>query len=182
MANSFRILAGSVLFVLSMLILKRRYKTSAFDIGLTIQNWQTILIVGTIIGFLQSIIITIPSIEFFPAFNISFGPPGSLWRHPLIMSLSLIAGAVVIPACEELICRGVFYGWLRKRMRMGLAIAVNTLIFTGLHGIHPRAIVAFVLSIVTCSLYEKTGSLLLCIVIHSTCNFSIVIIRFILLD
>lgn len=168
---AFLTVAGSGFFVISILFLQRSHNISTLDIGLTLQNWRLILTTGMTIGLVKATIVTITTVEFFSEYNMPFGPPGSIYQEPQVLLISLIVGVVVGPACEELVFRGVLYGNLRKKMRIGLAIGINTLIFTVLHDTYPKAASALLTSIIVCSLYEKTGSLLLCIVIHGASNF-----------
>lgn len=177
---AFFIVTGFGFFAITILFLKYMYQISTIDIGLTAENWRIICLVGVIIGFVKTTIVTIPTIVFFPEQNVSFGPPGSFYREPAILLLGLIVGVIIGPICEELIFRGIFYGYLRKRMRMGIAIAINTLIFVILHDTYPKAIAALLTGIIVCNLYERTGSLLFCIVIHSASNLFTSIGQFLL--
>jgi uncharacterized protein len=96
-------------------------------------------------------------------------PPGAL-DDPLlgpIVGLLIIAGA---PLGEELIFRGLFFGWLRRHLSLWPAAIISALVFAAIHGIPVVMPPVLVLGIAFAWLYEKTGSLWPAIAVHAFHN------------
>lgn len=78
---------------------------------------------------------------------------------------------VLVPIGEEIFFRGFLYGALRARVRLPLAVGLSALIFAF---VHLPAIFTFlpilVLGAVLALLYERTGTLLPGIIVHSINN------------
>lgn len=89
---------------------------------------------------------------------------------PMMMATTMALTAVVVPAIEEVIFRGVLYRWLRRFSSMGVAIALSALLFGSVHGIIHLIPALAVLGAVLAWTYERTGSLWAPIVIHGIFN------------
>jgi membrane protease YdiL (CAAX protease family) len=80
--------------------------------------------------------------------------------------------AIAAPISEEIFFRGMMFGGMRRRMPMLVAALLSAAIFGGLHAITgPSAVpplIAF--GFVLCVLYEKTGSIVPCILLHMLNN------------
>jgi membrane protease YdiL (CAAX protease family) len=83
----------------------------------------------------------------------------------------LIVLCVVAPVSEELLFRGVLYAWLRSRFGVGLGVVLSALAFYLAHiwSLHP---LHFVLGVMLALLYERSGSLLLPVVLHGAFNLA----------
>jgi hypothetical protein len=90
---------------------------------------------------------------------------GPLWQSLLMLTL----GAVLVPLGEELIFRGVVFGWLR-RWPLPVAVIVSALIFAVMHGFSVVFPVALVLGIVTALVYHRSGSIWPAVVLHMVNN------------
>lgn len=89
----------------------------------------------------------------------------------LVTFALIILVSVVVPIVEEMVFRGVLYRWLRGRMTFWVASSVSALIF-GLFHFQPLVVVAAALmGFPLAWLYERTGSLWPCIVMHAVTNF-----------
>jgi membrane protease YdiL (CAAX protease family) len=110
-------------------------------------------------AFLYSALVVVPEQEDIAA---GFGPV------PVQILLIVIAA----PISEEICFRGMLYGGLRERLPRLAAALIAGLIFGGLHAltgvtaVPPLIFFGFVL----CLLYEKTGSIWPCILLHMLNN------------
>lgn len=87
----------------------------------------------------------------------------------LAILLSGFVGCVGAPVAEEVFFRGFLYRCLRNRMTVLPACLISAVLFAALHTqyslVQREVIVAF--GVITCLLYERTGSLLPGIAVHS---------------
>jgi membrane protease YdiL (CAAX protease family) len=80
--------------------------------------------------------------------------------------------AIAAPICEETCFRGMLFGGLRERLPFWAAALISGLIFGGLHAttgvsaVPPLIVFGFLLALV----YEKTESIIPCIVLHMLNN------------
>ena len=83
----------------------------------------------------------------------------------------MIYGCIFCPVLEEIGVRGILLGGLLKsRCRPWLAILVTALIFALFHGIGVHFVVSLVIGIILGWLYWRTGSIVLCMIIHVVNN------------
>jgi hypothetical protein len=86
-----------------------------------------------------------------------------------------VAMVLVIPACEELVFRGAFYGGLRRLVPPWSAMLLSGLVFGAAHD--PRVIVPVAaFGVALAWLYERTGSLLAPTLLHGIQNLSTLLI------
>ena len=81
--------------------------------------------------------------------------------------------AFVAPITEELFFRGFVFGVLREKIGIGAARSRPALVFGIVHvaGSPVETVgVLFILGVLLCLLYERTGSLLPCIALHALNN------------
>lgn len=93
---------------------------------------------------------------------------GGLSMESLLPSL-LITG-MLVPLTEEIAFRGLFYGWLRTRVSLVMAVAISSAVFAFFHGIpflFPIfALIGAALALIT----EKSGSVLAAAITHGIFN------------
>ena len=83
----------------------------------------------------------------------------------------LLYGCIFCPVLEEIGLRGILLGGLLKsRCRPWLAILITALIFALLHGVGVHFLVSLVFGIILGWLYWRTGSIILCMIIHVVNN------------
>ena len=76
-------------------------------------------------------------------------------------------GCIFCPVLEEIGFRGLLLGGLLKsRCRPWLAIPITAVIFALFHGVGLHSLVSFVFAIIVGWLYWRTGSIILCMIIH----------------
>ena len=99
----------------------------------------------------------------------SLGDFGNMKTWVTILNLKLFI-AVLLPVAEELLFRGGIFRVLRQNRRFWPAALISSVIFGILH-IHPFLMVfAFLLGIISCGLFERTGSLFPSMLFHIVIN------------
>lgn len=91
------------------------------------------------------------------------------WRHRAAV---IVMAVVMAPIAEEVIFRGYFYGVIRRYGGRIPALLISSLIFAAIHIHLPSVPGLFLLAIILCLLYERTGSLWASIAFHAAFNAS----------
>ncbi len=87
-------------------------------------------------------------------------------------AVEVIAVAVVAPIVEEVFFRGIAYGTMRGRMPKWAAVVLSSLMFGAAHGNVLSLIFTFVLGVILALLFEKTGTIIIPILVHAAFNAS----------
>ena len=87
----------------------------------------------------------------------------------------ILMAVVVAPVAEEIIFRGYFYGVIRRYGGRIPAILTSSLLFAAIHLHLPSAPGLFLLAVILCFLYERTGSLWGNITLHAAFNTSTIV-------
>ncbi|MHA1538520.1 MAG: lysostaphin resistance A-like protein [Alphaproteobacteria bacterium] len=82
----------------------------------------------------------------------------------------LVIGGILAPFAEELIFRGLAFGWLRRFWPVWPAALLSAGLFGLVHGLLPIMVAASAVGLVLALAYEKTGSLWSPVIIHATQN------------
>ena len=83
----------------------------------------------------------------------------------------LLYGCIFCPVLEEIGLRGILLGGLLKsQCRPWLAILITAVIFALLHGVGVHSLVSFLFALIVGWLYWRTGSIILCMIIHVVNN------------
>ena len=89
----------------------------------------------------------------------------------------ILFGGVVVPIAEEIYFRGLLYQWMRKFLKVWVAIPLSSLIFGLLHGDIAVAGATFIIGLILAWFYERSHSLYASIAIHIVNNtFSLVLL------
>lgn len=90
----------------------------------------------------------------------------------------VLVGAVVIgPIGEEIIYRGMIFGFLRSRHRFAVAALLSSLVFMLTH-VDPVAFVTTLpLGVYLCLMYKRVGSIVPGIVLHSMWNLILLFVK-----
>ena len=94
------------------------------------------------------------------------------FARPLLLTVLLLAVAVVAPMAEELFFRGLLYGWLRSRLAVLPATVLGAVLFALAHGqigLLPPLLVA---GAGLCVLYERSRTLWVPVAAHAAINAS----------
>lgn len=89
---------------------------------------------------------------------------------PLTLLLSFLVVCAIVPLFEELLFRGLLFGWLRLRLGTYFAAGVSALAFAAVHGMLFAIPGIFALGMILALLYERSGSLWPAILCHGTYN------------
>jgi len=95
------------------------------------------------------------------------GGGGFSWAS---LILALITASIVAPVIEELLFRGMLYGWLRTRWSAVGGVILSAAIFSGAHAIPLILASIFVVGLTLAIIYEKTKSTLATMTLHSLFN------------
>ena len=100
---------------------------------------------------------------------------GDIIESPLQVLLAVLIAVVLAPLAEELVFRGLLHRNLRRRMRVVPATLISSVLFALVHVdvvlSQPIALVGLTLAgAVMAIAYERTGSLVVPIVIHAVYN------------
>jgi membrane protease YdiL (CAAX protease family) len=98
-------------------------------------------------------------------------PPGQPLGHWMSY---LLVGCLIGPFVEELFFRGLFYAWMRERLRPELCILLSSLFFASMHG--RISLIQFTGGIVFAVLYEWRRNIWAPLVVHVIANIAIWII------
>ena len=83
----------------------------------------------------------------------------------------LLDGCIFCPVLEEIGLRGILLGGLLKsQCRPWLAILITAVVFALLHGVGVHSVTSFVFALIVGWLYWRTGSIILCMVVHVVNN------------
>ncbi|MCD8262555.1 MAG: CPBP family intramembrane metalloprotease [Bacteroides sp.] len=89
----------------------------------------------------------------------------------------VIAIVITGPVVEELLFRGAIQGYLQKRLSPRKAILISALIFDVIHLNPAQVVFAFIYGVLLGWIFYKTGSLLLCMILHIVNNGTAVILE-----
>lgn len=88
-------------------------------------------------------------------------------NNAILVFLSLV---IIAPIAEEIIFRGYLFGTLRRIVPLWVAALVTSLVFAAIHLQWNVGVDVFVMSMVSCFLRYKTGSLWASILLHMAKN------------
>lgn len=89
---------------------------------------------------------------------------------------ALVLGAILLaPVGEELLFRGLLFGWLRRHLSFVPAAVLQAIPFGLLHGSLDYALYASLLGYVLAMVRERTNSLRVCIASHTLVNASAIV-------
>ncbi len=86
------------------------------------------------------------------------------------MSCLILAGAVLAPVGEEVLFRGLVFGWLRARWGPWCAAMGSSLLFAAVHFSMTPLLPLFILSLALAYVYARTGSLWFPVLFHALFN------------
>jgi membrane protease YdiL (CAAX protease family) len=96
------------------------------------------------------------------------------WGPPASVLVTLVGSVLFAPVFEELIFRGLLYGTLRTRLAWPAAALGSALVFALAHGYGIAGFLSVLFSgILWAWVYERTGSLLPCVIAHVVNNVAV---------
>jgi uncharacterized protein len=172
----FALLAGQSLLLLGLawLVVLRPHRLSFADIGLrpTYRPWYRLAVAGglicvpvaSLINLLFQILLGGPMEN--PQLE-ALAPEGFSWTS--LIAMLLLVG-LLVPFIEEIIFRGLVFGWLRKHLRFAYAAPIMALLFAVAHQVWILVPVLFFMGLVLAAVTERSGSLWPAIILHGVFN------------
>lgn len=77
---------------------------------------------------------------------------------------------VFVPICEEILFRGVIFGFLKKNYNLPISIFLQAIIFSVMHFNIIQGIYTFILGVVLAIVYVYSESILTCMILHIVYN------------
>jgi membrane protease YdiL (CAAX protease family) len=90
---------------------------------------------------------------------------GEEWVVP-----NAILALLLAPICEEILCRGLWFGGLRQRLRFGWSALISGALFGLIHGDAVRFASLAVTGVILAAVYERRRTLGASIAAHATVN------------
>jgi membrane protease YdiL (CAAX protease family) len=134
------------------------------------------------LGFFGMVVITILALAVVAVLLLGdkVAEPASAMRgtKTVLNWVFLLAGGVIIgPISEEIVFRGVLFGFLHERHRFIVAAILSSLVFMLIH-LNPVAFVtALPLGLYLCFMYKRLGSIVPGMVVHMLWNFMVTMIK-----
>jgi membrane protease YdiL (CAAX protease family) len=173
--------AGGVIYALSLLLviglpwLVKKYRTSKEDLGLQRgPEWIELLLApaGFIVYLLLSAVFVFLAMQFLPFVDFEqvqdTGYSQIALQYEFILALIMLV--CIAPIAEEILFRGYLFGKLRAHVPVWLAVLISSLLFAAVHGAWNVGIDVFALGIVLCLLRVVSGSLWPSIILHMMKN------------
>jgi len=147
---------------------RRRVSWPAIGFRATSWGWAALAVVlGVVLVFVLQAIDRAVDSPLPRLVQETIAPEGFSWAG--LLTMIAVAG-IIAPAAEEMLFRGVLYGWLRRRWGPLAAIILSSLAFGAAH-INPYwAAYVAVVGVVLAVIYEKSGSLWPPILLHMSYN------------
>ncbi len=189
--NNFRMILNSsvldtigIVFILYFTI--GQYKERLISLGLTFRNFfknvfygvvayvaavPILIVVLVIIGVAVSVFKYVPERQ--PVVELFLRE-----KDPTFLFYTSIFAAFVGPIIEELFFRAFMYQAFKKYVGVFWAVMVTSVFFAALHAHLIGFLPIMILGIVLCYVYEKTGSIVSSITVHTIHNLSMVFLVF----
>ena len=87
-----------------------------------------------------------------------------------LLTLQAFTAIIVAPVGEELLFRGVLYGFIKQRGHPRLALWISAVLFAAVHGNAVGFLFFIFLSMILVALYERTENILTPILLHALFN------------
>jgi hypothetical protein len=163
-----------LLLALAWLVVLRPHRLSLADVGLrpTYGSWYRLAVAG---GLICVPLASLINLAFQSLLDVPFenpqlralAPEGFSWTS--LAAMLLLVG-VLVPFIEEIIFRGLIFGWLRKHLRFALAAPLVALLFAVAHQVWVLVPVLAFMGLVLAAVTERSGSLWPAIILHGTFN------------
>lgn len=89
---------------------------------------------------------------------------------PGYIAAAAFLAVVLAPVVEELVFRGLLFGWLRARCGTVAGAVLSSLAFAAVHASLTAIVALFLVALLLCALYTRTRSLYPCMLYHSLLN------------
>jgi membrane protease YdiL (CAAX protease family) len=136
--------------------------TSVVDLSVALVVWLAALFIGGLVTAALTPLLGQPRSNTVALLGQSFDP---LFVIVIVPTVCLLA-----PACEELLFRGVLFGWLAGHLPEWIAVIVTAAVFAGAHLLPALFPVLFVFGLAATFVRARTDSTLNSFAMHATQN------------
>jgi|SRR5215467_1329259 len=136
--------------------------TSFVDLAAALAAWLAAAFVGTVVALALSPLLGQPQSNTATLLGLSF--------DPFFVAVVVPTACLLAPFCEELLFRGVLYGWLVGHLPVPASVLVTAAVFAGAHLLPLLFPVLFVLGLALTLIRAATGSTLNSFAMHVTQN------------
>ena len=136
--------------------------TSVVDLVLALVAWLAALFVGGLVTAALTPLLGQPRSNTVTLLGQSF--------DPLFVILVVPTVCLLAPVCEELLFRGVLFGWLAGRVPVSVAVVVTAAVFAGAHLLPQLFPILFVFGLAATLVRARTDSTLNSFAMHATQN------------
>lgn len=168
---------GVALFVVWLFI---RSRNSSWDVAFGM-NWRSLRHAAAqgLIGYVGIVPVVFTISMIYQLFLYAAGYPVTLQdvveiflepQSPWSLFSLMVLAVVVAPLVEEMLFRGILLPVLLKKVGLGTAVVISSILFAGIHQHLPSLAPLFVLSVVLSLLYVYSGSLWSSIILHAVFN------------
>jgi membrane protease YdiL (CAAX protease family) len=171
---SLMVLPTLFMLFLVWLIVLWPYRLRLADLGLrpTYSSWYRIAVaVGLLcVPVFSALNLGVQSLFDTPVENPqlrTLAPEGFRWTS---LGAMLLLVGVLVPFVEEIVFRGLIFGWLRKHLRFALAAPLSAIFFGSVHMVWFLVPVLACMGLVLAAITERSGSLWPAIIVHGTFN------------
>jgi membrane protease YdiL (CAAX protease family) len=89
---------------------------------------------------------------------------------PLYIASATFLAVVMAPIVEEIVFRGLLFGWLRERWGTVAGAVISSLAFAAIHASLTALVALFLVALLLCAIYTRTRSLYPCMLYHAMLN------------
>jgi hypothetical protein len=167
---------GMVMIVLSPIVVRKMAGAEWYQFGIHLSHWARAVGWGAVAFFLITPVVHLAYFLATRYYEPQPHPVETLLREaPTAGNIALVlwSAAVVAPLAEELLFRGILFGWMRRTLGWRFALIASSLLFALLHvGQWPTPIPLFVLALGLGYSYHRTNSLAAPVTLHVLFNGS----------
>ena len=166
-------------------LILNKYGLTWADLGVRpapkLWNRRAVLLAVCLIPVVTVINSSLPQFTFEPFENPqinALAPAGFSWFA--MIGMAVMAG-IVAPVAEEIAFRGLFYGWLRRRMGFLGAAVISALCFASLHGLVQLIPALAAVGLALAWIRERCGSIWPAVVAHGVFNTLMIVALYVAL-
>jgi len=89
---------------------------------------------------------------------------------PGYIAAAVFLAVVLAPVVEEMVFRGLLFGWLRERCGTTAGAVLSSIAFAAVHASLTAVVALFLVALLLCALHVRTRSLYPCMLYHSLLN------------
>ena len=89
---------------------------------------------------------------------------------PIYIASATFLAVVLAPIVEEIVFRGLFFGWLRERWGTVAGAVISSFVFAAIHASLTALVALFLVALLLCAIYVRTRSLYPCMLYHAMLN------------